>query len=112
MACADSAGVQWWRMVIPGEVLDCIDGHGNVYPTFTVVQLEIDATVEVASPILNNFICFSAWRRKEVFEILVANVFDTKVVVAQIKPDGVGDVLPMTGRVLYFKVAMSSKALS
>jgi hypothetical protein len=47
-------------MVISGEVLDCIDGHGNVYPTFAVVPLEIDAAVEIASPILNNFVCFSA----------------------------------------------------
>ncbi len=50
---------QWWRMVIAGEVLDCIDGHGNVYPTFAVVPLEIDATVEIASSTLYNFVCFS-----------------------------------------------------
>jgi hypothetical protein len=47
-------------MVISSEVLDCIDRHGNVYPTFDVVPLEIDATVDIASPILNNFICLSA----------------------------------------------------
>jgi hypothetical protein len=46
-------------MVISGEVLDCIDRHGNVYPIFAVVSVEIDATVEISSPILNNFVCFS-----------------------------------------------------
>ncbi len=39
-------------------------------------------------------------------EILIANVFDTKVVDAQNKPDGARDVLPKTGHVLYFEVAM------
>ncbi len=53
-------GFQWWWMAISGEVLDCIDGHGNVYPTFVVIPLKIDAAVEIASPILNNFVCFSA----------------------------------------------------
>jgi hypothetical protein len=43
-------------MVIFGEVLDCIDGHGNVYPTFAVASLDIDAAVEIARPILNNFV--------------------------------------------------------
>jgi hypothetical protein len=47
-------------MVIPGEVLDCIDGHGIVYPMFDVVPLKIDAAVEIASPILNNVIRLSA----------------------------------------------------
>ena len=47
-------------MVIPGEALDCIDGHDTVYPTFAAVPLEISATVEIASPLLNNFVRFSA----------------------------------------------------
>ena len=46
-------------MVIPGEVLDFIDGHGNVYPMFAIVPLKIDAAVEIASPILNNFVHLS-----------------------------------------------------
>ncbi len=45
-------------------------------------------------------------------EILVADVFDTTVIDAQIKPDGPGDVFPKTGHVLYFEVAMSSQALA
>jgi hypothetical protein len=45
------------------------------------------------------------------FEIFIANVFDSKVVDAQIRPDGVGDMLPKTGRVLYFEVARSTQAL-
>ena len=47
-------------MVIPGEVLDCIDRYSNVHPMFVVVPLEIDAALEIASPILNNFVRFSA----------------------------------------------------
>jgi hypothetical protein len=46
-------------MVISGEVLDCIDRHGNVDLTFDVVPHEIDAAAEIASPILNNFIRLS-----------------------------------------------------
>ncbi len=99
-------------MVVSGEVLDCIDRHGNVYQTSAIFPLEIDAAVEIAGPILNNFLCFSVYSRKEVLEILIANVFDTKVVNAQIKPDGLGDMFPNTGHVLYFKVAMLSQALA
>jgi hypothetical protein len=47
-----------------------------------------------------------------VLEILIADLFDTKVVDAQIKPDGPGDVFPKTGCVLYFKVAKLSQALA
>jgi hypothetical protein len=54
--CTDSAGVS---TVGDGYILDCIDGHGNVYPTFAVVPLEIDAVLDIASPILNNFVRFS-----------------------------------------------------
>ncbi len=80
-------GFEWQQIVIPGEVFDCIDRHGNVYPTFDIVSLEIDAAVEIASPILNNFICLSACS-KEVFESFIANLFDSKVVDTQIKLDG------------------------
>ncbi len=70
-------------MVISSEVFDRIDGHGIVYPSFDVVPLVIDSAKEIASPILNNSIL-----RTEVFEIFIANVFDSKFVNTQIKPDG------------------------
>ncbi len=38
-------GFYWWRMVISVEGFDCIDRHGNVYPSFDVVPLKIDASV-------------------------------------------------------------------
>ncbi len=47
-------------MVISGEILDYIDGHSDVYPMFAVVLLKIDAAVEIACPILNNFIFLSS----------------------------------------------------
>jgi hypothetical protein len=47
-------------MVILVEVLDCIEGHGNVYLMFAIFPLKSDAAVEIASPILNNLVCFSA----------------------------------------------------
>jgi hypothetical protein len=47
-----------------------------------------------------------------VLEIFVPDVFDTKVLDAQIKLDKPGDVFPKTRRVLYVKVAMSSQALA
>jgi hypothetical protein len=51
-------------MGIFGEVLDCIDKHVNVYPTFAAVPLKIDASVEIASPILNNFCMFQYVEQK------------------------------------------------
>jgi hypothetical protein len=44
--------------------------------------------------------------------MFVTDVFHTKVINTQIKPDGLGDVFPKTGRVLYLKVAMSFQALA
>jgi hypothetical protein len=47
-----------------------------------------------------------------VLEILVTNLFDTKAINAQLKPDGPEDVFPKPWCVLYIKVAMSSQALA
>jgi hypothetical protein len=58
----DSAGVLMAEddYIWSGEVFDRIDRYGNVYPLFDLVPLKIDATVKIASPNLNNFICLSA----------------------------------------------------
>ncbi len=47
---------------------------------------------------------------KEVFEIFIADIFDAKVINAQIEPHGIGDVLPQSRCVLYLKVAVSTQA--
>ncbi len=44
---------------------------------------------------------------KEVFGIFTANIFDAEILNAQIEPHGSQDVLPQSGCVLYFKVALS-----
>ena len=75
-------------MVISCEVFNRIDWHCNVYPLCTVVPVELDATVQIAHPVLDNFIHFSPQCLIEVFEIFIADLFDAEVVNAQIEPHG------------------------
>jgi hypothetical protein len=44
--------------------------------------------------------------------MFIADIFDSKIVDAQIEPHGPRDVLPQTGRVLYFEVAVSAQSFS
>jgi len=46
------------------------------------------------------------------FEIFIADIFDAEIVNAQIITHGSRDVLPQTGRVLYFEVAMLAQSFS
>ncbi len=97
-------------MVISREICNCIDRHCNVHPSCSVVPIEFDATVWITCPVFDNLIRFSTECLKEVFEIFITDIFDAKVVNAQIEPHGMRDVLPQSGCVLDLKVAMSTQA--
>ncbi len=55
---------------------------------FIVVPCKRDTTIEIALPIFNNLIRFHPKGSKEVLEAFVTNVFDAKVVHAQVEPVG------------------------
>jgi hypothetical protein len=47
-----------------------------------------DATVEVAFPIFNDVVGFCLEGSKKMFEIVLTNVFDAKVIDAKVEPNG------------------------
>jgi hypothetical protein len=44
------------------------------------VPIKCDATIEVAHPVFNNFLGFSAKGSKEVFEIVIADILHSEIV--------------------------------
>jgi hypothetical protein len=65
-----------------------IFGHGEFNILLFVVPFRIDATVEVAYAVFDNFICFFAKGVIEVLEVVFTNVFNSKVVNSKVEPDG------------------------
>ncbi len=55
---------------------------------FIVVPCKRDTTIEIALPIFDNLIRFRPKGSKEMLEVFVTNVFDAKVVHAQVEPVG------------------------
>jgi hypothetical protein len=55
---------------------------------FIIIPCKRDTTIEIALSIFNNFVHFYPKGSKEVLEVFVTNVFDAKVVHAQVEPDG------------------------
>ncbi len=56
--------------------------------SFILVPCERDTTIEIAFPIFNNSKQLHPKDSKEVLEVFVTNIFDAKVVHAQVEPDG------------------------
>ena len=71
-----------WDMAKALECAFDVAGHGEIHGVGCVVPFEVDATVGVAFPISSYFVLF----REEINEIICmffANVFDTKVIMAE-----------------------------
>jgi hypothetical protein len=76
-------------VLIPEYLFSNVGGHCYFNISFIIlVQSERDTTIENALPIFNNFICFCPKGSKEKLEVFVTNIFDAKVVHAQVEPDG------------------------
>ncbi len=73
---------------IPCELLHYIFRHREVNILLLVVPFKVDAAVEVAYAVFDNFICFFAKGIVEVLEVVFTNVFDSKVVNSKVEPDG------------------------
>ncbi len=87
----------WFRrgnMGIPCELLHYIFGHGEVDILLLVVPFKVDATVEVAYAVFDNFICFFATVIIEVLEVVFTDVFDSEVADSKVEPDGARVMLP------------------
>ncbi len=73
---------------VSGKLLLDILGHVNIHVLLCIIPFEGDATVEVTFPIFNNVIGFCLEGSKEMFEIIITNIFDAKVINAKIEPNG------------------------
>ncbi len=77
-----------WVCVSDKLLLDIL-GHVNIHIPLCIIPIEGDATVEVAFPIFNNVVGFCLEGSKEMFKIIITNIFDAKVIDAKIEPNGV-----------------------
>jgi hypothetical protein len=74
---------------------------------FIVVPCKRYTTIEIALPIFNNLVRLYPKGSKEVLEMFVTNIFDAKVVHAQVEPDGSWSVFPEARHVGLFEVSMA-----
>jgi hypothetical protein len=72
---------------ISDKLLPYILGHVNIHVPLCIILIEGDATVEVAFPIFNNVIGVSLEGSKEMVEIILADIFDAKVINAMVEPN-------------------------
>ena len=79
---------------IPCDLFHYIFGHGEVDILLLVVPFKVDAAVEVAYAVLDNFICFFAKGIVEVLEVVFTDVFDFEVINSKVEPDGARVMLP------------------
>ena len=92
-------------MVILVEVLDCIEGHGNVYLIFAVFSFESDAAVEIASPIFGEIILgFEC--SDEMINVLLTFVFNAKIINNQSEGNGLHAVFPESWGMTAFEITM------
>jgi hypothetical protein len=73
-----------WVCVLDKLLLDIL-GHVNIHVPLCIIPIKGDATVEVAFPIFNDIVGFCLEGRKEMFEIVLTNVFDSKVIDAKVE---------------------------
>jgi hypothetical protein len=65
--------------------------------------------MEVARPIFVNVVCLHPKGSKKVLQVFITNVFDAKVVHAQVEPDELWDMFPEARHVGLFEVPMACK---
>ncbi len=76
-----------WVCILDKLLLDILE-HVNIHVPLCIIPIEGDATVEVDFPIINNVVGFCLEGSKEMFEIVLTNVFDTKVINAKVETNG------------------------
>jgi hypothetical protein len=94
-----------WRggMLVFLQLFDDVARHGNVKGACTVIPFKVYAAVEVAVPILGEFI-FLFDAHDKVVDIFLMHIFHTKIVDNKCEGDGACRVLPEAGCLLAFKI--------
>ncbi len=75
-----------WVCILDKLLLDIL-GHVNIHIPLCIIAIEGVATVEGAFPIFKDVVGFCLEGSKEMFEIVLTNVFDTKVIDAKVEPN-------------------------
>jgi hypothetical protein len=83
--------------------------HGNIKGAYVVIPFKAYAAVEVAIPILGEFI-FLFDAHDKVFNILLMRIFHAKIVDNKCEGDGACHVLPEASRLLAFEISLGGKA--
>jgi hypothetical protein len=100
-----------WRggMLVFLQLFDDVARHGNVEGACVLIPFEAYATVEVAVPILGEFI-FLFDAHDKVVDISLTHIFHAKIINNKCEGDGVRHVLPEAGHLLAFEISVGGKA--
>jgi hypothetical protein len=96
-------------MLVFLQLFDDVTRHGNVEGACVVIPLEADAAVEIAVPILCEFIFF-LYSPNEVVYVFLTHIFDTNIIHDEREGDWARYVLPEAGSVRALKISMGGKA--
>jgi hypothetical protein len=91
------------------QLFDDVTRHGNVEGARIVIPLEVDATVEIAIPILCEFIFF-LYAPNEVVNVFLMRIFYPKIVHDKREGDWVRYMHPEAGSVHALIISMGGKA--
>ncbi len=99
----------WWGgMLVFLQLFDDVARHRNVKGVCVVITFAAYAAVEVAVPILGEFI-FLFDAHDKVADIFLTRIFHAEIVDNKCEGDKACRVLPEAGRLLAFKISMGGK---
>ncbi len=98
---SDGIGGEWTMMwfvrhwmSITSQLFHDILWHGKINVAFIMIQLEVDATMEITGSVFNNVICFFLEGAVKMLEMSLSNVFDSEVIYCKVEPYWTGFVFP------------------
>jgi hypothetical protein len=91
------------------QLFDDVTQHGNVEGARVVILLEVDAAVEIAVPILCEFI-FSLYAPNDVVNVFLMRIFYPKIIHDKHEEDWVRYMHPEAGNVRALIISMGGKA--
>jgi hypothetical protein len=95
-------------MLVFLQLFDNVAWHRNVKGVCVVILFEAYAAVEVAIPILDEFI-FLFDVHDKVVDIFLMRIFHAKIVDNKCEGDGACRVLPEAGRLLTFEISVGAR---
>ncbi len=91
------------------QLFDDVTRHGNVKGARVIIPLEVDAAVEIAVPILCEFIFF-LYIPNEVVNVFLTRIFHPEIVHSEREGDWASYVHPEAGSVCALIISVGGKA--